>query len=906
MSNHMAKTEDHGSGAVLRVLILEDVPRDADLAERELRKAGLAFESVRVDTREDFLAALEGAAPDIVISDYNLPDFDGMAALLLTQERAPATPVIIVTGSMNEEVAVECMKAGAADYVIKEHLIHLGPAVTGALAATRTKMDRQRSEETARSSAREWQATFDAMTDAICLLDLEGTILRCNRAMQEFLGKPATEIIGCTCWELVHGTSEPVEGCPWARARKSRVKERLLLQVGELWLDVTVDPMLDEAGNVIGGIHMVSDVTAERQAQEALRFMQFAVDHAGDAAYWMGPDARLLYVNDTARRSLGYSREELLGMTVHDIDPNFPKEAWADHWANLKRHGNLVIESVYRRKNGQEFPVEIALSYQAFENKDYNFALARDITERKRAEEVLARREEQYRALFEESRDALMTIAPPSWKFTSANRSGVAMFGARDLSEFTSLGPWDVSPEFQPDGRLSAEKAPEMIDTAMREGFHFFEWTHKRVDGQVFPATVLLTRIELGGETLLYATVRDITERKRAEEERYALEVQLRQSQKLEAIGTLAGGIAHDFNNLLMGIMNYVELCRDAVGPDHPAHKWLDEISTDSERTANLTRQLLAFARKQTIVPKALDLNDAISGMLTLLRRLLGEDIDLAWQPGTALWPVEMDPSQLDQVLVNLTVNARDAIGDVGKLTIETMNITLDEAYCAEHVGTVSGDYVTLVVSDDGCGMDKDVLEHLFEPFFTTKEFGKGTGLGLPTVHGIVNQNDGFVNVYSEPGEGTTFRICLRRFAGDLADESGTEQKTPTERIDGDETILLVEDEKSIRVTAKLFLQHLGYTVLAADCPAEALRLAAAHAGEIQLLITDVVMPGMNGRDLAERLAQDRPLMKRLFMSGYTASVIAHRGVLDEKVAFLPKPFTRAALTLKVREVLDA
>jgi PAS domain S-box-containing protein len=385
--------------------------------------------------------------------------------------------------------------------------------------------------------------------------------------------------------------------------------------------------------------------------------------------------------------------------------------------------------------------------------------------------------------------------------------------------------------------------------------------------------------------------------------DRVALESQLMQAQRLESIGRLAGGVAHDFNNLLMGIMNYVELCRDGLDADHPVAAWLDEISADAQRSANLTRQLLAFARRQTIAPAAMDLNDSVAGMLKLLRRLIGEAIDLAWQPGPDLWQVRLDPSQVDQVLANLCVNARDAIGGVGKITIETGNVELDAAYCAAHVEVAPGPYVMLAVSDTGCGMDRKTLGHVFEPFFTTKDVGEGTGLGLATVHGIVKQNEGHINVYSEPGKGTTFRIYLPRFAGtDAGQKAARRESRP---VGGRETILLVEDEKSVRVTTALFLEQLGYTVLTAEQPDQALRKVSEHPGTIHLLITDVVMPGMSGRDLAAKLAEQCPRMGCLFISGYTANAIAHQGVLDADVEFLAKPFTRDEIARKVREMLD-
>jgi PAS domain S-box-containing protein len=397
----------------------------------------------------------------------------------------------------------------------------------------------------------------------------------------------------------------------------------------------------------------------------------------------------------------------------------------------------------------------------------------------------------------------------------------------------------------------------------------------------------------------MVGTIQDITKHKQAEATKAALETQLQQVQKMDSIGRLAGGVAHDFNNLLMGMMNYVELCRDEIPPTHPARTYLDEITTDARRSAGITQQLLAFARKQVIAPKVLDLNDALAGMLKMLRRLMGEDIDLTWMPGLDLWLVKIDPGQLDQLLANLCVNARDAIAGVGRVAIETANTTLGNTYCAQHAGTVPGEYVRLAVSDNGCGMSMEVLAHIFEPFYTTK----GTGLGLATVYGIVEQNHGRVEVQSAVGEGTRFTIYLPRATAEV--NLTAVAAAPAERPRGTETILLAEDEKSVRVTSRQFLQQLGYTVLAAETPEEALRLAGAHPGPIDLLITDVIMPGMNGPALAGLLAEARPQLKCLFMSGYTADVITHRGTLDTTVQFLSKPFSRDELVRKVRQMLD-
>ena len=398
------------------------------------------------------------------------------------------------------------------------------------------------------------------------------------------------------------------------------------------------------------------------------------------------------------------------------------------------------------------------------------------------------------------------------------------------------------------------------------------------------------------------AVIVDITERKRVETEKSKLENQLQQALKMESVGRLAGGVAHDFNNMLTVIIGHANIALADSNPAQPLHSHMEEILKAAERSANLTRQLLAFARKQTVTPKVLDLNATVGGMLKLLKRLIGEDIDLSWRPGENLWPIKIDPAQVDQILANLCVNARDSISDIGKITIETGNVVADECYCSHNSGFVRGDYVRIAVNDNGCGMDSETLAHIFEPFFTTKGVGEGSGLGLATVYGAAKQNNGFINVYSELYMGTTFTIYLPRFVGDV-------DHAPVEEViakRGQETILLVEDEPAILNITSMLLTKQGYTVLAANSPLEAIRLAGEHAGEVSLLMTDVVMPDMNGRDLAEKLLSQYPALKRLFMSGYTADIIAHHGVLDEGVHFIQKPFTMLDLAAKVRETLDA
>lgn len=390
--------------------------------------------------------------------------------------------------------------------------------------------------------------------------------------------------------------------------------------------------------------------------------------------------------------------------------------------------------------------------------------------------------------------------------------------------------------------------------------------------------------------------------RQRFAQERQVLEERLFQAQKLEAVGRLSGGVAHDFNNMLGVILGHAEMALMKLTPEHPLFGDLQEIMKAANRSADLTRQLLAFARRQTISPRVLDLNETVAGMLQMLGRLIGEDIRLEWLPGTGLGPIKMDPAQIDQILANLCVNARDAIAGVGTITIETQAVILDDDYCSRHAGCAAGEYVLLSVSDDGSGMSKVTLNTIFEPFFTTKGVGEGTGLGLATVYGIVNQNHGLINVYSEPGQGTTFKIYLPRYLGESsATASDLTAATPPSH---GETVLLVEDESAIRQVSEKMLASLGYTVLAAADPAQAIQLAQNHSGRIHLLLTDVIMPEMDGRTLDQEIRRWHPDCRTVFISGYTANVIAHRGVLDEGIHFLAKPFTLHELAVKIRAAL--
>jgi two-component system cell cycle sensor histidine kinase/response regulator CckA len=509
--------------------------------------------------------------------------------------------------------------------------------------------------------------------------------------------------------------------------------------------------------------------------------------------------------------------------------------------------------------------------------------------ERKRAEGQLRESETRYRLLFESNPQAMWVFENETKRFLAVNEAAIRRYGY-SREEFLQMTLWDI--------RLPAEHArlQAALDQATQGARFVGDLRHRRKDGTVIEAEVAVDTIEFGGRPASLVSVQDITERKQ-------LESQLRQSQKIEAVGQLAGGIAHDFNNLLTAIMGYSELLLEDLGAQDPRRQDLEEIRKATRRAAALTQQLLAFSRKQVLQPQVLDLNQVVANAEKLLQRLIGEHIAVRTRLDPALGATKADPAQLEQVIVNLTVNARDAMPHGGQLLIETTNVDVDAAYAATRAAVTPGPYVVLAVSDTGVGMDQATQAKLFEPFFTTKGPGKGTGLGLSTVYGIVKQSGGFIWVYSELSKGSTFKIYLPRVAA--AAQRIEPSALPAAVPRGTETVLLVEDEPALRAVARRTLERQGYVVLEAPNGEAGLAVAAAHTGPLELLVTDVVMPGISGRELATRLVAARPTVRVLFTSGYTDDAIVHHGVLEAGIQFLQKPFTPSGLARKVREVLD-
>jgi PAS domain S-box-containing protein len=602
-------------------------------------------------------------------------------------------------------------------------------------------------------------------------------------------------------------------------------------------------------------------------------------------------DGNFKEANDAFLRMLGYTREEMLAgklnwEVISPLDRLVPD---TEDRAQLRSTGFLPLrERVYVHKDGRYIAALVGSA--ALEGTTECISYVTDISARKVTEEALRASEAQYRALFEHAPFPKFLYDPKTLSFLAVNETAMRQYGY-SREEFLEMKIMDLWPKEDVPTFQASLLAMESGTTA-RSGVR----RHCKKDGVVIDVEVTVHEFALGNRPCGLAIALDVTERNR-------MEGQLRQTQKMEAIGNLAGGIAHDFNNLLSVILSYSEMLGSALKPGDPMREDLEEIQGAGKRAADLTRQLLAFSRQQILQPRVLDLNAVIASVAKMLGRLVGEDIELTVVNGIDLGTVKADPGQVEQVLMNLVVNARDAMPRGGKLTIETANVELDSEYATTHAGVEPGHYVMLAVTDNGSGMDAATRERIFEPFFTTKDQGKGTGLGLATVFGIVRQSGGSIWVYSELDEGTAIKVYLPQADPAHANASDATPETRTRR--GCETILLVEDEESVRALARSILERNGYRVLEAQSGGDALLICEQHKATIHVLLTDVVMPRMSGRALAERLGPLRPGMKVLYMSGYTDDAIVRHGVLDSDVAFLQKPITPETLTRKLREVIE-
>jgi two-component system cell cycle sensor histidine kinase/response regulator CckA len=758
------------------------------------------------------------------------------------------------------------------------------------------------------------KVAFEEMDTAIFISDPHGRCLDINPQALSLTGYSRQELIGKDFFDHFQADDQApsLHRDGFLQGKTVVAEGRLRHRDGSL-LAVELRILKLSDGNFL---ETARDITEQKAEEETLRkneeLFRTAFDNAPTGMSIIAPDGvTYLAVNPLLCEMFGYTREEFLGRTIHLVT-HPDDEALSNEWIRKKFNDEPCepdLEKRYIHKDGHIIWGLVRAHWIRNDDGTHRMAIAhiQDITGRKEAEEERKKLQIQLAVAMEIARLGHWEYDSENDTFTfNDNFYRIFRTSAEKAGGYTMSSHEYSSRFIHPDDRhIVEQEIRKCLETSDPDFRRKIEHRILYDDGTTGYICVhyFIEKDEQGRTVKTYGINQDITDRKLAEEEHRKLEDQVRQAQKMESIGLLAGGVAHDYNNMLNVILGNAELAMRKLSPEDPLQSHLNAIFGAGNRSAAITRQLLAFARKQTISPVILDLNETVERMLKMVRQLIGENIGLIWIPKEDLWQIKMDPSQVDQILVNLCVNARDAISDVGKVIIETENVTFDENYCAHHAGFIPGAFVLLSVSDNGSGMRREVLEHIFEPFFTTKVAGQGSGLGLATTYGIVKQNNGFINAYSEPGKGTTIKVYLPHYEGSA--EAIGPHSTPEAPLSRGETILLVEDEAVMMEVARVMLESLNYKVLAAASPNEAIDLSEHYDGKIDLLITDVVMPQMNGRELSTQLKTFLPDIKILFMSGYTANVIAHQGVLEEGINFIQKPFSMHDLAIKIRMALD-
>jgi two-component system, cell cycle sensor histidine kinase and response regulator CckA len=745
-----------------------------------------------------------------------------------------------------------------------------------------------------RASEEQLHKIFDNSSNAIAFTERSsGRILNVNDTWVRKTGIERERAMGQTAVELgLWMDLQERDACVAAFERQGRLREyEVVLRFRDepRHFAINLEPV--DVGRHQHLLWEFRDISDRLQAEEArLRYDLLAKQGRDIVLFIRRDDHRILDGNAAALAAYGYTRDELLSLGIADLRTPETRASTEAQLATADKMG-LRFETLHRRKDGSTFPVEVNSDGATLGGVRILMSVIRDISERRQTDALISLLKES----IEVHPDAAYWMDMDA-RFVYVNSEGHRMLGYAPgelLGRHVSL----IDPLAQ------ADRMQQVWNLLRKYGSYRSESFHVRKDGSKIPVETLTALVRFGDREYACGFARDISERRQTEAEKARLQVQLAHAQKMESIGRLAGGVAHDFNNMLGVILGHCELASEKAGDDRALQIDLSNIRAAAQRSAELTRQLLAFARRQTIAPKVLDLNKTIEEILRMVRRLIGEDIRLDWRPGQDVGPVFADAAQVDQILANLCVNARDAINNVGTITVASGNRYIAVGDTTVPQGTPPGNYVWLSVKDDGCGMDAEVRARVFEPFFTTKGLGKGTGLGLATVYGIVEQNRGFVEFESEVGRGTVFVIHLPRHAGKA--EVALEGPPPAQTR-GQETILLVEDETPLLNVTRRMLERNGYKLLTATSPGLALQLAREHQSAIDMLITDVIMPEMTGRDLAKQVLSLCPQARCLFMSGYTADVITYQGKLDEGVLFLQKPFTTQDLLSLVRKGLDS
>ena len=876
------------------ILVVDDQLQNIMLLKAFLERPG--YEIIQAESGAEALEKLLGNQVDLVLLDVKMPKISGFEVLtkLRADTKTQRTPVIMITAHNENDARIQSLESGCDDFISKP--FNQYELLARVKSLLRIKFLNDEVDE-----AREYaESVINTVREPMISLDQDLRVIAVSRSFYDFFKVKPEETVG----QLIYDLGNKQWDIPKLRDLLETILPRHTsfdnYEVEHEFATIGRRTMLLNARQIQRawgkeGIILlaIEDITARKQLEELLaesemRYRRIYETASDGIVLFEKCEGHIVHANPAAEKMLGYSENEFVGKKLEDVGISIDLSNFPEVMNDLDKSGILNYEDVpIKIKSGLNIDTDIYIVDRA-KVAQCNI---RDVTERKLAAEKL--KEEKTFIV-----NALNTLKDI---FFVIDLEGLLVRWNEAMIDVSGYVDWEIALMKPSDlfRKEDAERVSKAVQETIVKESSSIDAILVTKDRRQIPYEIKtsLLRDQTGNSIGVIGVGRDLTERNK-------LETQLLQSQKMEAIGTLAGGGAHDFNNMLCVIIGHANLALMGLDPIQPLHVNIEEIRKAAERSAGLTRQLLAFARKQTIAPKVLNLNETITGMFDMLKRLIGEAVDLKWHPENDLWPVRVDPSQIDQILANLCVNARDSIADVGKITIETGNNIVDEGYCVHNPGFVPGEFVRLSVSDNGCGMDKKTLAHIFEPFFTTKAVGEGTGLGLSMVYGAIKQNSGFINVYSEPSLGTTFTIYLPRYVGKIAQLRTEAAGEPAQR--GQETILLVEDEPSILKVTTMLLAGQGYAVLAANTAGEAMHLAGEHFGEISLLMTDVVMPEMNGRDLAKNLLSLYPDLKCLYMSGYTADVIAYHCVLDEGVFFIQKPFTMTDLAAKVREVLDS
>jgi two-component system cell cycle sensor histidine kinase/response regulator CckA len=837
------------------------------------------------------------------IRNFLLPElrseFDGYLSTILTHREASGL-MIVVTGKGERrtwEYRSTLRTEGVAEPIVR--------------AMAHDITERILAEKSLKESEEKFRAITHTASDAILLLDNEGRVSYWNPSAEKMFGYRSEEAMG----KEIHLFLAPEryhedykEG--WAKFKATgqgpavgRTNDFFAVRKDGTEFPIEVSTSAIQVGGKWCSVGIIRDITDRKRMFETLQQSEYlyrTLTESSLTGIYMSREGHYVFANEMFYKIVGYSWEDL--KSIDPLDLIAPEERNRIAEIFRKRLSGEDVVSEYETKmihrDGTKLDVQVRAALIQFENKPTVLGNMIDVTKRKRAEEALKASEEKYRTLVESTSDAIL-MSNEEREIISVNQAFCHLFGF-NKGEIEGKSTRTIHPS-EESFKSFGELAYPIVEKA--RSFRS-EWNLLRKDGTIFPVeTVVSAIVSPNGSTEgVVGIIRDITERKQAEKEMVALQEQLQQSQKMEAVGRLAGGVAHDFNNLLTVLLGTSQLILLELDKDNPLRDRIEEIIRTSERAATLTRQLLAFSRRQIMEFKVLDLNAVIKNLGRMLLRIIGEDIELVTVFAEDLGKIKSDSGQIEQVMMNLAVNGKDAMPHGGKLIIETDNAELDEDFARSHAGTKAGQYVRLMVSDTGKGMPPEVREKIFEPFFTTKEKGKGTGLGLSTVYGIVRQSGGNIWVYSEPGKGATFKIYFPR-----VDEPLEAFKETLERVEfprGSETILVVEDGEEVRKFVVRILKRQGYQVLEAPNGEEALVLSQHYEGPIHLVLTDVVMPGMSGRELANALLNLRPELKVIYMSGYTDNSIVHHGILEKGIHYVQKPFTIEGLARKIQEIL--